>query len=204
LQLRDEKVLAKGKGELVTYWLDLKSNSGAGKSSSSSGSGNDMNANSGTTTESSHNIDLPLFCNVKSCSSGKVERLIDWNADTLRRLLQRIVDNRRVGTLAISSASECQACWGEASTTCLDVSLSNEIKPFDEVKEITSLPQVKACQIITDKPMYHISSEVTHQLRDYVSSIAKMYNNNHFHNFEHVCLPMCLCADFPFLRTHDF
>jgi hypothetical protein len=194
LHLRGERVIAKGKGELVTYWLDLISDSSAGKSSCSSRSVADTNANSGTDAKSSHNPELPRIRKVITCASEKVERLIDWNADTLCRLLQRIVDSRRATTPLKTAATGVQLFRNELSTTSNDVSLLKTSKPFDEVKEIIALPQVKAYQIITDKPMDDVSSEVVHQLHDYISSIAQIYNENYFHNFEHVCLSIWLCA----------
>ena len=71
MTLRDDKVVAKGKGELVTYWLVLKSNSyGDSKSSRGSETGSDR-----------HDVLM----------DEKTDRLVDWNTDVLHRFLKEII-----------------------------------------------------------------------------------------------------------------
>jgi hypothetical protein len=114
-------------------------------------------------------------------NSEKLERLIDWNTDALRRSLQQIVACRRS-----MSTLNLQVDKDEASN--MDVSDATKLNPFDEVKEIISLPQLKTFRITKDEHVDDVSREVSEQLRHYVSNIASLYNNNHFHNFEHVSL----------------
>ena len=92
LRLREEKIIAKGKGELVTYWLMLKSSTSGSKSSCSSESGNDTSRNSATESENICQIPkLERSRKPPKKSIDKVDRLIDWNADTLNQLLQQIL-----------------------------------------------------------------------------------------------------------------
>jgi hypothetical protein len=102
--------------------------------------------------------------------SDKTERLIDWNVDVLLRLIQQIVARRDV---TIEAA--------------FDETIQKEAKnPFDEVKEIISLPEFKETRKQRDPSDTTIPVTVSEQLREYVSTIAGLYNENPFHNFEHV------------------
>ena len=101
--------------------------------------------------------------------NDKIERLIDWNVDVLLRLLQQIIARRDVTEKEIDDAAQTEAT-----------------KPFDEVKEIIPLPEFKESRTHRDPMDVKIPDAVADQLRDYVSNIAMLYNDNPFHNFEHV------------------
>jgi hypothetical protein len=60
---------------------------------------------------------------------------------------------------------------------------------LDEVTEVIKLPKfdAKLAALENNKKEVEISSEVSSQLREYVSVIASMYHDNPFHNFEHAC-----------------
>lgn len=103
--------------------------------------------------------------------SDKTERLIDWNMDVLLRLLQQIM------------ARHDATGQGEFD----DDAPSEVTNPFDEVKEIISLPEFKEARKQRDPDDVKVPDAVVEQLRDYVSNIAALYNENPFHNFEHVC-----------------
>jgi hypothetical protein len=174
LRLRDEKVVAKGKGELITFWLEVKSATSGSKSSYSSGNGDDISKNSSTNNDSKGpNRRAERSQKSKKSVNDKIDRLIDWNTDNLARLLQQIVNSRQSGI------------YDEDSAIIVVPIKSN---PFDEVKEIIALPQVKKSKIFENDSSILISNDVLVQLRDYVSRIASMYNDNYFHNFEHVCI----------------
>ena len=168
LTLRDEKVVAKGKGELVTHWLEVKSGSSGEKSVHTSDTGSEQNSVY-TAVERRNAI---------ASKTEKMDRLIDWNTDVLCRLLQKIIANRD-GTVPQSKNYD--------SNNDAELSTSSNIKPFDEVKEIIALPQANKLKHLQEESTIVISSEVNDLLRKYVSSIANLYNNNNeFHNFEHV------------------
>jgi hypothetical protein len=176
--------VAKGKGELVTYWLVIKSNSSGCQSSRSSESGTgssqqnweeDEPQGTGTvapTVSRRQSIKLVI---------EKTERLIDWNADVLCRLLQQIMVCR------------CGSTSWTADADAFDFDSVDEIvlkggttNPFDEVKEIIALPPLNQYKKFQNTEDIHVPKIVVEQLRNYVSRIAAMYNNNQFHNFEHV------------------
>lgn len=172
--MRDEKIVAKGKGELTTYWLEVKSTTSGTKSSCSSGSCDDTSKHSATDKEDNCHIPhVQRSRKSKQSRSDKIDRLIDWNTDNLLRSLQQVLNNRQ-GSIASDDTTNHH--------------MSFSAKPFEEVKEIISLPQVKKHKIVSDESLVLVSKEVSRQLRDYVSNIASMYNDNFFHNFEHVSL----------------
>lgn len=75
LEPRKDRVQAKGKGELTTFWLTTKSRS---ETTSSVGSG---------TQSSSVNLEDQV--------SEKLNSLIEWNVETLLPFIQKIMDWRR-------------------------------------------------------------------------------------------------------------
>ena len=56
---------------------------------------------------------------------------------------------------------------------------------IDEVQEIVRLPDFDHIVKDADVDSISIKPVVVDQLYDYVSNIAAMYRENHFHNFEH-------------------
>ena len=168
--MRDEKVVAKGKGELVTYWLEVKSDSSGEKSTRGSDTGSERFC---TNIDLDDKIVLLL---------EKKNRLIDWNTDILRQLLQKIIANRSVTSTVLKSKHKDDGAYADG----VDLVTSTYSKPFDEVKEIIALPQEKKIIYEQDDSMIIVSRDVLNQLSAYVSCIASLYKNNEFHNFEHV------------------
>lgn len=179
MRLREDKIVAKGKGELITYWLEVKSTTSGSKSSCSSGSGDDTSRNSATETENNDQLPIPRRTRKsKKLTLDKLDRLIDWNTDTLSRLLQQIVDNRQT---ANSPSKEIH----QMNEDEVSIQVSFHANPFNEVKEIIELPQEKRTKM-NPETMVDLTPDVSQQLREYVSDIANKYNDNYFHNFEHV------------------
>ena len=178
---REDKVVAKGKGELQTYWLDLKNDTSKSTSSQSS-SGRESFA------EVFHD-DKPQDCSEKEaelesrrCSvSEKEARLIDWVTDIMRSFLQEIAARR----LAMGAQPDDDAAIYQAEQELQGANSS----VFDEVVESITLPTydpviTKAAQEIVKKDI-QLDDVVEEQLRDFVQAIASMYQHHPFHNFEH-------------------
>jgi hypothetical protein len=171
--------VAKGKGVLLTYWLETDSNANSGQSSHSSDSGM---ASSNPTDQC--NIPCSEVVTANCCKSlkllaEKTERLVDWNSDVLCRLLQQIMVSRGGTTSKMTIASndfDWEGCLIENGTN----------NPFDEVKEIIALPPLNKFRNLQSVADILLPKMVMEQLRNYVAQIAAMYNNNRFHNFEHV------------------
>ena len=183
LNKRAEKVSAKGKGVLQTYWLDMRAGTKATGSVVSMSSASDVNPeeDAGTLLQMSRHgdddalrqatyVDYPKLAKVDE----KVARLVDWNVDLLRRSLKQIVARRDV------------ALGGEElDSPCLATAPGSTV--LEEVKEIITLPNFndQSSQNEVDSDSIDLGEDVKAELHDYVATIALMYRENPFHNFEH-------------------
>lgn len=156
LRARDEKVEAKGKGSMSTYWIFVSSEisiCGTTDLTKSTMSDDDFDASTRLTK--------------------KMEGLINWNIEVLERLLKKTIARRR--TLKRNSFSSVE--W---STT------SKKATVLDEVKEVIKLPEYDSKYAAFNEDVSVIlSPEVRSQLREYVTVIALLYPENPFHNFQH-------------------
>eukprot|EP00977_Amphora_coffeiformis_P025101 scaffold18239_cov137-Amphora_coffeaeformis.AAC.1 len=112
-------------------------------------------------------------------TTGKKDRLISWNAETLACRLREVVARRLVlkgrnskrskGEIALSSERD----YGKTR--------------LDEVEQLISMPEFdpKMAAKEIDPETVDLGSKVMSQLRSYVEVIANMYQDNPFHNFEH-------------------
>lgn len=178
---RTDKVNAKGKGNLQTYWLDVKTKRG-----SIAGSVLDPDENSPDEDspdeiqddESLHGTDVfEDATNVKRLSSRHI-RLVDWNVECLVQLLRKIAV-RREAKRSLQADSQPEAIADD----CTNIGTV-----LDEVKECIEIPEFhpKVERMNQDVGSIELNEHVKEQLRDYVTTICCMYkNNNHFHNFEH-------------------
>ena len=152
---REDKIVAKGKGELETYWLKVVSGSRASKESRSSDS---------VTVESEEpNTQL----------DSKTQRLVDWNVMHLSNLLKKI--------LAWRQATAKRSSQPNKANTYEDSMVLDEVK---EIITLPGF-DVKSIEYMPDESSIELDPEVVAQLRDLVAKIAKGYHDNPFHCFEH-------------------
>jgi class 3 adenylate cyclase len=161
---REDKIVAKGKGELQTYWVSTKS----------SGSVGSDNGTDSTSKDSDNAVNTDEPKTVEHVRSEKTERLVQWNVDVLLSLLKKVIAQRGSASGPNSLAFQSQKC--QKSFTVLE-----------EVVEIISLPRYDAGrQTAMIRPEeIEIGEAVEEQLKVYVSAVASMYRTNPFHNFEH-------------------
>jgi Adenylate and Guanylate cyclase catalytic domain len=186
---RADRVIAKGKGELETYWLEMKQQSSGSQHSGKS-------ARSGTSTTSGTSTDVPnprgssapkaVRANVEvddPVMPAKISRLVKWNADVLVRVLKQVVARRE--------ALEQLKMDGSSASTRSDVRGSQGIKQsvtgtvIDEVIEVIELPKFNAgaAKIQRDAKDIEIDPKAVQQLHDYITVIASMYRMDvPFHN----------------------
>lgn len=166
-------MVAKGKGEMQTYWLLPKENSLAA----------DFNEEVAEENELLKSSKIASIIPPKSHSSQKIQRLVDWNVDVLKRLLKLTVAKR--------NAQEQKTI---ANPDALAIALAMKEKeflykeaPLDEVQEIVTLPafDAKTQRNHLNANAVQLPPSVVHQLRAYVEAIAVMYRETPFHNFEH-------------------
>jgi hypothetical protein len=162
IKRRDVKIVAKGLGELETFWLVLvkerRDSEGAGSSLASDAlSVHDVNASA---------------C---SLSSEKMTRMIEWNVDVLLSLLKQIAATRS------GPPSKSRPDFVAQSSSNMGQTV------LDEVRDIITLPKfdAKSAEKQEDIELIEIDEKVIAQLGIYVTSIAAMYKDNPFHNFEH-------------------
>jgi len=173
---REDTVEAKGKGELKTFWLDLRSQSSPSAHSGGSSSGDDMsNAEGDKSSAPVETLTAGVVTSnddaIRNAIAAKTTRLIEWNVDVLARLLKEIKVRRKAqGTDKIKFKDPEDVFEGGA-------------KIINEVKEIIKLPRYEGS--LKDAKSVELDYDIVEQLRDYVSTIASLYRDNPFHNFEH-------------------
>jgi class 3 adenylate cyclase len=182
---RKDKVHAKGKGELQTFWLMTVHEYATSHvtSTSEGSSSHDIGA---------HDVlqEMPLsrsnsISNMHESQTAsvfveaKLQRLVDWNTALLLRHIKSIITQRRnLGTVP----DECDKIRKlETSRPRLGETVLNE------VVEIVELPcfDKRACLNAEEAEKVILGEELEIQTRNYVQTIAAMYRDNPFHNFEH-------------------
>ena len=169
---RNESVIAKGKGEMQTYWLtnlneirdDITVGAESERRSSSSGHEVCMDFDD-IVVVTDHNGQMVTF-------SQQTARLIDWNVQQLANLLRQIVASRSGTTPSKTEISLAADCIVKS--------------PIDEVQEIITLPEFDTtAKQSGDATDIVIRAVVILQLKAYVMWVASMYKTNPFHNFDH-------------------
>ena len=158
---REDKIQAKGKGFLQTYWVDT------GRSSSNSVADSASTPPSAVGASESEGDDILL--------DSKALRLVDWNVEMLARFLRKVVDRRECTPSMINAPQGSFRRQMEAS------------RVIDEFVEVVPLLEYgRSDKSNGFRSEHELSPDVLKQLRDYVTSVCTMYNtSNPFHNFEH-------------------
>eukprot|EP00977_Amphora_coffeiformis_P022504 scaffold10917_cov155-Amphora_coffeaeformis.AAC.5 len=188
---REEKVVAKGKGELETYWLSILSN---GRSSLDATEHSSCESTSNTFSIQEEDNDEYGSAMVEDHDKDKLERLVDWNVEILSSFLKDIAKRRQeFGKPAVGIFDDRELI---ESTRGFKDGVHDMVS---EVVEIIHLPDYttaaalqkegrKAKKQQTTAPVHGnvtLSGAVSEQLRAYIRAIASMYRENPFHNFEH-------------------
>ena len=160
LEERLETIFVRGKGDVQTFWLTNKTQS------------------LGSVASEDEIGWAPAAGELKYLNlSSKTERLVEWNTEQLVRLLKEMEARRRL----ISKPNESKLTLDIEKKGTIDTEMTN---PLDEWKEIIALPkEVISGSLSTDD--IEIDNIVVEEIRDYIKTIASMYNDNAFHCFEH-------------------
>ena len=171
---RKNRVDAKGKGLLNTYWLVAPKEASTKQS---------LPCVRIQVDDSESERDGTWNLHGKVVPDDKAERLIQWNTDTLLGLLQNVAARRMARRKLDESYNYRSGCDQSSGTLT-----QNDTAPIDEVKEIIELPAFdrKVEKLQPSPEAVQLHEGVASQLREYVARIASMYNQNPFHNFEHV------------------
>lgn len=173
---RENKVQAKGKGELQTYWIEITS---SGRRASE-----DMSLQSGDGVGQSKiwgaEDEIPEVVTQRA----KHQRLIDYNVDLLAQHLKRVEARRR----SLKKIGRRCSQGGLAPVIHQPSTEGEEggSTVLDEVTEVIRLPQFDARSFKghVDPSTIELDARIMSQLKRYVTIIAAMYRQNPFHNFE--------------------
>ena len=145
LTLREDKVHAKGKGEMQCYWCLPRSGTTGSTTDNTLSSEND----------GEHDVKQAP----RATRETSLQRLVGWNVDFFRTMLKKVVSCR-------TNEKWCSPVTSDS------LSLKS---PIDEVKEIVSLPkQENASSSKTCKDV-ELGDAVQQQLEDYIMTVASMY-----------------------------
>ncbi len=171
LTKRIDQVNAKGKGVLNTYWVALKSAGLSAGTGSSSDEIHSLQLREVTPTTS-----MPKRVNGKTAQ--REARLVDWMTEVLVEHITTVVIVRDRCPFKQENSGTDMVYEAPPGTICLD-----------EVQDFISMPEFNAevAEAALDAQLVNIPKEITSQLREYVTLIARSYRSNPFHNFEHAC-----------------
>ena len=171
VQQRDGFVDAKGKGELKCFWVVVKGDR-AGSVGSCASQPQTQIASGISKAFQGHFVGLDK----RTC------RLIDWNVEMLLMILQEIGARRTNST----TNRRHQQPTSRISMANGNEFVCDDSIPLEEVCEIIFLPEFENSNKKKDgldPKQYQVPLNVTEQLHDLVANIARMYNDNPFHNF---------------------
>ena len=172
---RGDRVTAKGKGEMQTYWLTV--------------GGESIVKSLANQEDSSSSFDLASpraekRASLKSNSDsfgGTVEkkqhnaRIAEWTVEVLSTILKSVVASRKALGVPSDPVPKMEQ---------LERALTGE--PLDEVTEIIMLPEYnKKKYHVQDSTEIKLSDQAMHELKEFVQIISSMYNDNAFHNWSH-------------------
>jgi hypothetical protein len=192
IQPRRGKINVKGKGIVQTYWVvhsgsdDMSVVSQNSESGCSMGSSTDPKTwdeikgadgsakddiwgDKGDNEEQGGYLSLPTFSKV-----SKNKRLVNWLTELMTTHLKELIAQRGNKPSLPNNVD-------------LEAALEKGEMVRDEVIEAFTLPKFKAGAADRKRASKSIELklEVVSQLKDYVTAIADLYPDNHFHNFEH-------------------
>ena len=163
---RTDVVNLKGKGQLKTYWLLTKKN--------------DKQALVPPNNEVDYLSQISLDI--------KTQRLVDWNVDILLRLIRKVVARRN----AEFGRKRTSKAFPKSNQSLYDVATpAPKCNPLDEVVEVIELPEFNQNVQEDNSDSIVLDPDVMRETKEYVTTIATLYRENPFHNFEHashVCM----------------
>ncbi len=173
---RNDQVVIKGKGEMQTYWVKPLKPSKRKTSSCSSDEARSSNGHTVDTAWGATNLDSALA--VTSSLSSRRDRLIEWNVDLLEQFLQKIVAKRKASVRSRRFNGFLQESTRQTSPN---------VQVLAEIAEVIRMPKFdeQTAKAEMNHTLVDIGSKVRSQLMQYVTTMADLYHENAFHNFEH-------------------
>jgi len=172
LKKREEKVQAKGKGEVQTYWVKAKTAS----NSTSSIADSRRSHTSRTADVSSLFLEPESIRNVANDQRIR-KSLVDWQIDLMARLLKQIAHHRR-------------SKWFRSSSKRALNSINDGLSPHESIIKSIKMPAFDPKRVtknFSEIESIVLPEAVVTQLEAFLWTIAKMFHDNSFHNYEHTC-----------------
>ncbi|KAL3938546.1 MAG: hypothetical protein SGBAC_006566 [Bacillariaceae sp.] len=180
LRKRKGAVKLKGKGEVETYWLALKSTSRVKPKLDTLNSIEEHDADTEEDTKSGAELEewnnFGDLDDETDVAEDKSKRLVDWNANVLGDLIKKVLSARDW-----SSASDPTVLATKGRTIGQGRTVLEEFKDIIEVSP-ADMTEAEAKGHLNETQFDDVAMD---QLRDFLSQVATMYRSNHFHNFEH-------------------
>ncbi|CAB9506528.1 Receptor-type guanylate cyclase gcy [Seminavis robusta] len=192
---RKDPVVAKGKGEMITYWVNPKTSLAGHQPSYSECSGEESRQESpdtgnSTVPKGAEKASLGPSSHESVCAppelpedhvDPKLQRSITWISGVLLGLLRQIVARR----LAMGKKSVGQT----QATRRARMAMQPEpgLLPLDELEDIINVPKFnpKAAKNVVDPESVELPCEVIDQMHSFVTVVALMYRSQPFHNWFH-------------------
>jgi hypothetical protein len=167
LSQREEKITAKGKGELTTYFVTIGDKSTDEKSFGSLTRSDRMSMEDDL-------VDI-------AAAEEKRNRVAEWTVEVMSSVLRTIVAQRKFRKAKSDPVSEMQEL--EQATLSLpggDKTVINEVATCIILPDYSNNYRAGG-----DDEEEELPIEVVEELRNYVQTIAGLYNDNAFHCFDH-------------------
>jgi hypothetical protein len=158
LTQRKDLVSVKGKGELVTFFLNGKTNS-----------------DSGSTTDPKPGVGGSRLRGSADEAEG-FHRITEWTAEVMTGLLREILAYRKFSGTPQTERATLATLEREVSLHSQD----GKSTVIDEVQEIIELPDFhdRRSERNTQLGDVKVNEKALQELRDYIRTIALMYNDN--------------------------
>lgn len=187
---RSEKIMAKGKGQLQTYWANPRVQGHLGQDSLSALNNTSHSVGRPKVAPSSMVSVRQLHGTIASASGldEKKKRSVHWISEIMVKLLKQILARRAVSGWNINMIKKSSH---EAMSHRLITNRGNLV--VDEIQDIITLPKFdkSLARKQNDAAKAKLPDTALEQLHSYISEVALMYRDNPFHNIDHaahVCM----------------
>jgi class 3 adenylate cyclase len=206
---RVEKVLAKGKGELQTYWLSMHSSAGtASVSSSSSCESGSADSDDGSVDDDGPSIAM-MGIHAGDLSS-KDTRLIDWNVAVLSHSLEAVIKQRN-SVQSVESPSNLIDPEAVSQLKCYVTGIAtmyrdNPFHNFEHASHVTmSVTKLLSRVVTTDDIAENRGNSFTNTIAsDALTQLAAVFSAL-IHDVDHTGLPNArlVAEEAPVAVTYD-
>jgi hypothetical protein len=163
---REQKITAKGKGELTTYFINMSDSNGDDKSFGSLSNHDEQTL-----------MDVDIIVDA-AAAEEKRNRVAEWTVEVLASALKAMVGSRKRNKIQADPNDKIELLEQLSASHTTD-----KKTVMSEVATYIILPDHSIAQ--KDDSNEALDPTVMEELRNYVQTIASLYNDNPFHCFDH-------------------